>query len=172
MADASASPPNRWAAISSLVCSIYFLGVSAASFWTFSYLTDQEEVTTAEGNEEGIWANPRWTSLGVAISFLFIAIAAGFQSYTIHYKATESPHTTTTTWGGLIVVGIISLIGVGVAEWASFRTSTRSKIEEACKTIDEECFANYEKLEWGSIIVSILGTMSASWPQELIICSM
>ncbi|GAA6063890.1 hypothetical protein JCM10212_001372 [Sporobolomyces blumeae] len=150
---------HHWASLSSLTTSLYFVGVSIASFWTFSYVRTQAEVTTAEGNDEAIWNNPRIVSITLALFFLVLALLSASLSFLTTYKATTSPRSTRSVWTVVVVVGVF-VVGWAVAGAIMSFGTAKDAIELACRTIDDECFANYVKLEWYSIVVRFLPLVS------------
>ncbi|GAA5847302.1 hypothetical protein JCM3766R1_003942 [Sporobolomyces carnicolor] len=126
---------KRWALASSLVCAISFLVVSVASFAIFSFLTSQEHVTTAEGNEPGVWNYARWTSIAVAVSFLLVSSASALVSYYLVVAnvsdAAANRRRLDMAWIAVMILGATSLAGAGIGEWKAFASDTKANVESA-----------------------------------------
>ncbi|GAA5870743.1 hypothetical protein JCM16303_001572 [Sporobolomyces ruberrimus] len=105
---------NRWSTttLTSLISTLYFLSTSIAGFWGFYFLRNEETVTTAEGNEKGIWDYPSWTLIVLSIGFLGLTAFSAYVSYLTMPSSTRQPISSTppTPPKSLTVVRIIMMV--------------------------------------------------------------
>ncbi|GAA6007882.1 hypothetical protein JCM11491_006523 [Sporobolomyces phaffii] len=164
-------PLKHWASIASVASGVYLLGLAIAAFGAFSYVSNQRHVTTEEGNEPTIWSSPRWTALGeslassscVGIATGILACMVGYVAYLVTYRAGVHRRRLEVTWIAIMVGTGVVATGAVVGQVKSFAGATERAIEDACKTIDTDCFDNYRKLAWYSIIAEVVGVVVVAW---------
>ncbi|BGP13354.1 hypothetical protein JCM10213v2_001273 [Rhodosporidiobolus nylandii] len=157
-----ALPIRHWAMASSTATGIYFVLLTVLAGLAKHQVGAQEVVTTAEGNKAEIWSNPKRVSLSLAVIFPAFAIISFALSFLLASN-TSRPAMLKGVGIGAVIWAVVMLAWCVCGAWMSFNGSVSSEIEEACATIDKECYAEYTALKWVSIVMEVIGFMAIVW---------
>ncbi|GAA5857418.1 hypothetical protein JCM8547_002271 [Rhodosporidiobolus lusitaniae] len=148
---------------SSIANGIYWALMTLLAILAHSQLSNQEEVSTAEGNEASVWQNPLMVSLSLSILFPVLALSSFSLTFLIS-ACTDAKHAKRLK----ITSYILTAVAVFAMAWSfggavmSFG-SAAEEIQTACDTIDTECYDKYSMLKWVSIPAEIIGLFLLVW---------